>query len=145
MSAKAVSILATFVLVAAAVALLLRHGLIASGPLSGGLQIAGLLLVLWARLSFGLRSFHAAANPTRGPLITTGPYHYIRNPIYAAVLLICWTGVAAHWSATNALLGVLITTTLVIKIRCEETLLQTAYPEYAEYARRTARLVPYIF
>jgi hypothetical protein len=31
-------------------------------------------LMIWARLTFGLRSFHPAANPTRGGLVTTGPY-----------------------------------------------------------------------
>lgn len=143
-SAKWISIWATMALVAAAVALGVRRGLIGTGPLSASVQIAGLLLVLWARLTFGLRSFHPAANPTRGPLITTGPYRYIRNPIYAAGLMVCWPGVAVHWSAANVLLGLLITTTLVIKIGCEEKLLKEAYREYGEYARKTARLIPYI-
>jgi len=141
---KWISIIATLVLVAAVVALGLHRGLIATGPVSALLQIAGLLLVVWARLTFGIRSFHAAANPTRGPLVTTGPYRYVRNPIYAAAMLICWTGAAVHWSAVNALLGLLILATLMVRIRCEEKLLKQVYPEYGEYARNTARLIPHI-
>ncbi|HLJ29771.1 MAG TPA: isoprenylcysteine carboxylmethyltransferase family protein [Candidatus Angelobacter sp.] len=128
----------------AAATLLLRRGLIATGPVSATLQIAGVQLVLWARLTFGWRSFHFAANPTQGPLITQGPYRCIRNPIYAAVLLICWTGTAAHWSALNGLLALVIGVTVVIKIACEEKLLRSAYPEYEEYARRTSRLIPFV-
>lgn len=144
MGAKAVSIIATIVLIAGAAALLIRRGVLPIGPVSASLQIAGLLLVLWARLTFGLRSFHCAANPTQGALITSGPYRYIRNPIYAAVWLIAWVGVAMHWSLVNASLALAIAATLVIKIACEEKLLRVAYPEYDEYAKRTARLIPFV-
>jgi protein-S-isoprenylcysteine O-methyltransferase Ste14 len=40
-----------------------------------------------ARVTFGRRSFHAAANPTAGGLVTTGPYRLIRHPIYTAACL----------------------------------------------------------
>jgi hypothetical protein len=65
-TSKTVSIIATAVLLAAFIALLLRHGIIAAGPVSGTLEIAPLLLVLWARLTFGWRSYHFAGNSTRG-------------------------------------------------------------------------------
>jgi len=42
--------------------------------------------MLWARLTFGGRSFHAGANPTAGGVVTTGPYRFVRHPIYAAIL-----------------------------------------------------------
>ncbi len=142
---KLTSILATAVLIAAAVILLLRHSIIGTGPVSLAFQVAGLLLVAWARVTFGARSFHFAANPTPGALITTGPYRYIRNPIYAAVWLVTWTGVAVHWSWINAGLALLIAGALAIKIFCEEKLLRAAYPEYEDYAKRTKRLVPFVF
>jgi protein-S-isoprenylcysteine O-methyltransferase Ste14 len=136
--------MATVVLLAAAVALLLRRGVIANEPITATLQIAGLLLVLWARLTFGWRSYHFAANPTRGPLIKAGPYRYIRNPIYAAVLVVCWSGVSVHLSVANVALAILITASLVVKIGCEEKLLRAAYPDYDDYVRKTARLIPFI-
>jgi protein-S-isoprenylcysteine O-methyltransferase Ste14 len=103
-----------------------------------------LALVLWARATFGMRSFHFAANPTQGELVTRGPYRYVRNPIYAGAWLIIWTGVAVHWSPVNAALGGVIAITLLIRIACEERLLRAAYPEYANYARKTARLIPFV-
>lgn len=78
MSARAASILATIVLMASAIALVVRGGLFGNGPISIGLQLAGLALILWARVTFGLRSFHYAANPTEGGLVTHGPFHYMR-------------------------------------------------------------------
>ncbi|MBZ5531568.1 MAG: hypothetical protein LAO20_09060 [Acidobacteriia bacterium] len=144
MNLRSVSVLATLVLIAAVVALGVAGGLLGTGPVSISLQIGGLLLMLWARLTFGLRSFHFAANPTAGALITRGPYRYVRNPIYAAAWLILWTGVAVHWSLVNALLGLLIAAMLLVRIACEEHFLRAAYLEYEDYARKTARVVPFL-
>jgi protein-S-isoprenylcysteine O-methyltransferase Ste14 len=56
-------------------------------------QSAALLLFLWARVTFGRRSFHLMANPTEGGLVTTGPYRYIRHPIYTAMCLFILTAI----------------------------------------------------
>jgi len=144
MALRSVSILATAVLVAVAAALVFRGAILGTGPVSISLQAAGIALMLWARLTFGFRSFHYAANPTQGRLITRGPYRYIRNPIYAAAWLVIWTGVAVHWSPINAMLGAVVAAMLIVRIACEEQLLRATYPEYADYARKTARLVPFV-
>jgi protein-S-isoprenylcysteine O-methyltransferase Ste14 len=61
--------------------------------------------VIWARVAFGRRSFHLAANPTEGGLVTTGPYRLIRHPIYTGVCLVAGAEVLAHLSWKAALLG----------------------------------------
>jgi protein-S-isoprenylcysteine O-methyltransferase Ste14 len=139
-----ISIIATAVLMAAAVALVYRGALLGTGPISLSLQVAGIALMVWSRLTFGLRSFHYAANPTQGGLVTSGPYRYLRNPIYAAAWLILWTGVAVHWSPMNGALAAVVAVTLLIRIACEEALLRGTYPEYADYATKTARLIPFV-
>jgi|SRR6185437_12723229 len=144
MALRSVSILATAVLVAVAAALVFRGAILGTGPVSISLQAAGIALMLWARLTFGFRSFHYAANPTQGRLITRGPYRYIRNPIYAAAWLVIWTGVAVHWSPINAMLGAVVAAMLIVRIACEEQLLRATYPEYADYERKTARLIPFV-
>ena len=75
------SLAATSVLVVAVVTLLARHALFANSPVGIGVQIGAGALMLWARLTFGGRSFHAAANPTAGGVVTTGPYRFVRHPI----------------------------------------------------------------
>jgi protein-S-isoprenylcysteine O-methyltransferase Ste14 len=131
-------------LVAVAAVLVFRGAILGTGPVSISLQAAGIALMLWARLTFGLRSFHYAANTTQGGLVTRGPYRYIRNPIYAAAWLVIWTGVAVHWSPINAMLGAVVAAMLIVRIACEEQLLRATYPEYADYARKTARLIPFV-
>ena len=127
-----------------AAALVFRGAILGTGPVSISLQAAGIALMLWARLTFGLRSFHYAANTTQGGLVTRGPYRYIRNPIYAAAWLVIWTGVAVHWSPINAMLGAVVAAMLIVRIACEEQLLRATYPEYADYERKTARLIPFV-
>src|SRR5581483_3232356 len=62
------------------------------------IQVLALALAVWARLTFRSRSYHVAANPTEGGLVTSGPYHFIRHPLYSAIGVFTVAGVAAHWS-----------------------------------------------
>jgi protein-S-isoprenylcysteine O-methyltransferase Ste14 len=145
MPPRARSVTATVVLVLAVLALYRRHALVAPSTPGLVVQTAAALLMLWARWTFGVRSFHFAANPTPGELVTAGPYRYTRNPIYLAVLVFVWTGVVtngAPWVAL-ALAGAVTLLTLV-RIAAEERLLRAAYPAYAAYAATTKRLVPFL-
>ena len=137
--------LATALLVVVTVTILFRHALFADSPLGMAVQALALLLMIWARITFGRRSFHATASPTEGGLVTTGPYRYWRHPIYAAVLLFMWVGVISHFSPLNALLGLIASAATAVRIITEERLVRERYPEYRDYAARTKRLVPFVF
>lgn len=132
------------VLLLAIIGLVVTNSLVGHGPLSIGLQIAAILLMIWARVTFGMRSFHYVANPTAGGLVTSGPYRFVRHPIYAAILLFVWTGVSANWSLGAAALGLVVTALLFLRMIFEEGLVGERYPEYADYARRTRRVIPYV-
>jgi protein-S-isoprenylcysteine O-methyltransferase Ste14 len=137
---------AGFLILAVAVLLLLARGaLLARGPLAIGAQILAVLLMLWARLTFGTRSFHAAADPTEGGLVTTGPYRLLRHPIYAAVLLFLVAGVASHRSLPGAACLLVAVLGTALRIGAEERLMTLRYPEYKTYAKRTRRLIPFVF
>jgi protein-S-isoprenylcysteine O-methyltransferase Ste14 len=127
------------------VSLVFRESLLASGVIAIAVQVAAAILMGWARLSFGRRSFHAAADATEGGLVTWGPYRYLRHPIYAALLYFLWAGVLTHPDMVNGLLGVLVTAGLVVRMMAEESLVAERYPEYAVYAARTKRIVPFVF
>ncbi|HXN45120.1 MAG TPA: isoprenylcysteine carboxylmethyltransferase family protein [Bryobacteraceae bacterium] len=122
-----------------------RKAIIGTGPVTIGIQIAAVGLMFWARVTFGRRSFHATANPTEGGLVTNGPYRYLRHPIYAAALYLTWAGIAVHLSVPNALIALIATAGLAVRMRAEETLILDKYPEYADYARRTRRVMPFVF
>jgi protein-S-isoprenylcysteine O-methyltransferase Ste14 len=116
-----------------------------NGPVTIAIQVAAAALMVWARVTFGRRSFHAVANPTEGGLVTNGPYRYLRHPIYAAVLYFLWAGIAAHLSLAHVIVALVATAGLAVRILAEEILIVGKYPEYAGYAARTRRVVPFAF
>jgi protein-S-isoprenylcysteine O-methyltransferase Ste14 len=125
--------------------LLATRNLFSSSPIVISLQVVALLLFLWARVTFGRRSYHVVADPTEGGLVTSGPYRYIRHPIYASFCLLTWAGVVSHWSWSSGLCGGLILGSAVMRIYCEEALVGVRYPEYAQYKAMTWRMIPYVY
>lgn len=132
--------------VVAMVMLLNMNKLFAIEPIGITVQVLAAGLMLWARITFGKRSFHAAANPTAGGLVTTGPYKYWRHPIYAAIIYFAWAGVISNSIvAITAILATVITLGLFVRMIAEEKLVAEQYPEYAAYAAKTKRIIPFLF
>jgi protein-S-isoprenylcysteine O-methyltransferase Ste14 len=144
MNLRRASIGATAVLTVAVISLLLRRSLFAHGPALVAVQAGAAALMLWARLTFGGRSFHAGADPTAGGLVTTGPYRFVRHPIYAALLLFVWAGVVSHGTTLSLLTAIVATAALAARMVAEEMLVLGVYPEYAGYAGRTKRIIPFV-
>ncbi len=140
------SVLAFAVLVAILVYLVYTNSVFGVGPISIGVQVAAALLMLWARFTFGLRSFNPGANTTKGALVTHGPYGVVRNPIYAAILVFLAGSTAAHPSWISLGLFLVAVGAVLVRIFSEEVELRTRYAdEYAEYTRRVKRLVPLVY
>jgi protein-S-isoprenylcysteine O-methyltransferase Ste14 len=145
MSRKHISVLAFLGAVVCAVWLVFQKAIWGTGPVTIAIQVAVGLLIVWARLTFGHRSFHAAANPTAGGLVTRGPYRYLRHPIYSAVLYFLWAGIAVHPELRYILVALVFSFLLGVRMFAEEQYLRAEYPEYAKYARHTARVLPFLF
>jgi len=142
---KLISILGLVVMIGALVGLYKIGVLFTAQPIAIALQLIAVALMIWARVTFGRRSFHAAANPTAGGLVTTGPYRFIRHPIYTAACLFGWGPVVVHWSLVSAAWGILLLLGALMRMMCEEQLVKQKYPEYLDYAKVTKRMVPYLF
>ena len=139
-----ISVAGYLLMVAALLALAMTHCLFSRSPVVIGVQVGAAALMLWARVTFGARSFHLGANPTEGGLVTSGPYHYVRHPIYAAVFAFVLAGVLAHLSGWSVLwLGVALLG-VAARMWTEETLLAARYPDYRDYAARTKRMIPWL-
>lgn len=144
MSAERVSLLA-FAVVGLAIAYLVLIGhLVATHPVLLGVQIAAVALMAWARLTFGMRSFHASAGPSEGGLVEHGPYRYWRHPIYASILYFVWAGQVGEPSLRALTAAILVTVGLVARMRLEERLLLAEYDTYRQYMTRTKRLIPFV-
>jgi protein-S-isoprenylcysteine O-methyltransferase Ste14 len=115
-------------------------------PVLGTLLVAaGLGVAIWARWHLG-RNWSAAVTVKHGhTLIRNGPYRFVRHPIYSGmVLALCGTALAT--GETRAFIGAaLILAGFVLKLLAEEARMRDTFPEYADYSRHTARLIPGVF
>jgi len=145
MNARTTSIVAVLILAGSVVLLFRRGELLGAGPVSIGFQVIAVLLMLWARVTFGRRSFHAAASPTGGGLVTAGPYRYVRHPIYTAAQFFVWPPAIFRATAPAIAFAILVSIGAIIRMLCEEYLLVRQYPGYLEYAKSTKRMIPYVF
>lgn len=110
------------------------------------LVLASLLLSLWTLRHNPPGNFNIHPRPhPRGHLVTSGPYRWIRHPMYSAVLLLALAAALYYGSiwkwAGWAALGLV----LWLKARAEERLLLARYPEYGDYRQRTRALIPYLW
>ncbi len=113
---------------------------------AGGLVLAALgLLLLWRGHHALGKNFHPTleAAPNQ-ELVTTGPYRYVRHPLYVAFLLMLTsTGLlSSNWFI--GVVGVLLIASItVVRIPAEEAQLEGRFGErYREYRRRTPALLP---
>jgi protein-S-isoprenylcysteine O-methyltransferase Ste14 len=143
--AKVLSILGYLLMIAGLLGLIALRSLFSPSPLVIAVQLAAVALMVWARWTFGRRSFHFAADPTTGGLVTSGPYHWVRHPIYTAVCTFAAAGALAHLSASAIACFLVILAGSVARMLTEERLLRQRYPEYSRYAARTKRMVPGLF
>jgi protein-S-isoprenylcysteine O-methyltransferase Ste14 len=142
---KVISIAGFMLMLVSVVGLMINLTIFSTTPGLIGVQIAAAALMLWARLTFGRRSFRTAANPTEGGLVTTGPYRFIRHPIYTAVCMFWWAGILSNRSVVSVVFGVGLAIGVFMRMFVEERLLVQRYPDYEQYAQATKRMIPYLF
>ena len=109
------------------------------------LWLIGSLVILACFWSFTFTG-RGTSVPTDPPkaLVITGPYHYVRNPIYVGVLLIflghfLWFG---YWTLLIYVVSAFIGVHFFIVLYEEPTLKRKFGVEYEEYLKRVPRWIP---
>lgn len=108
-----------------------------------GMTAAGLLFTVWARVHLGRNWSGVVTLKQDHELITSGPYHLVRHPVYTGLLFAFLGSALARddWRAVLAL--VIAVAALWRKLRMEESwLIEQFGDRYIEYRRRVAALVP---
>jgi len=113
-----------------------------SNRATDAIAVAGVLILVWARLSLGR---NIGFVPAQRELVHKGAYAYMRHPVYTGGLLTTVAFLLRAYSPQNALLmGFRILWFIPIKSLVEEDFLR-ADPRYAEYMKQVrARWIPYI-
>ena len=109
------------------------------------LNVCGLLFAVWAREHLG-RNWSSAVTIKQGhELITTGPYAVVRHPIYTGILA-GFLGLAIALSEVRGFVVFLLYFVVFwAKLSLEEQWMRSQFgEEYANYARHTAALIPYL-
>lgn len=104
---------------------------------------AGVALAIWARFYLGQNWSSAVSVKVGHELIRSGPYRWVRHPIYTGLLL-GMVGTAVVRGQVRGLLGIaLLLAGFWVKLGLEEQFMrQTFGEEYEEYSRKTGALVP---
>jgi protein-S-isoprenylcysteine O-methyltransferase Ste14 len=110
------------------------------------LTISGQLFSLWARTHLGKYWSGIITLKVGHRLIRTGPYRYLRHPLYTGFLsAILGSAIAA--GTGDAIIGFAIAfASYLIKMQREESLLTREFgEEYRQFKRESAALVPHIY
>jgi protein-S-isoprenylcysteine O-methyltransferase Ste14 len=107
--------------------------------------IAGLVVTLWARAALGRNWSGTVTFKQDHELIVSGPYRFVRHPIYSGLLLMALgSGILSGWRSGFLAVAVLFVG-FWLKLRVEERLMEQHFPEaYPDYRRRTRALIPFL-
>ena len=109
-----------------------------------GMALLGFALLQWAQNTLGKNWSDTPRMIKEQSLITSGPYQYIRHPIYTAFLLILGSTflISANWLVGLAWIGMTVLE-VASRISFEENLMMEYFgDQYREYMKRTGRLLP---
>jgi protein-S-isoprenylcysteine O-methyltransferase Ste14 len=108
-----------------------------------GLAALGIGGLFWAFRHLGHNLVSTAATGSAPTLITTGPYHWARHPMYSAwaMMLLGYGLLAANWAVPLAAAAAFAA--VVRRTSGEESHLIDLFGEaYKDYAARTGRFLP---
>jgi protein-S-isoprenylcysteine O-methyltransferase Ste14 len=111
-----------------------------------GIALLGFAFLQWAQNTLGKNWSDTPRMIKEQALITSGPYQFIRHPIYTAFLLILGSTlfISSNWLIGLAWIGMTLLE-LASRIRFEEGLMLEYFgDQYRAYMKRTGRLLPKI-
>lgn len=109
------------------------------------LFVSGLALAIWARTSLGKNWGMPMTQKQDPELVTSGPYKYIRHPIYSGILIAVIGSILAS-SIFWIFVFIIQAPFFIYSCFYEDRLMLKTFPKvYPEYKARTKMLIPFIF
>ena len=108
--------------------------------------LLGFILMNWAEARLGRRFSIQVAIQSGHWLETGGPFRFLRHPRYLGIIIYNIGIALVFRSGPGFILVAALTLVLLWRIRDEETLLRQEFgSEWEDYARKTRRLIPFLF
>ncbi len=109
-----------------------------------GIALTGFALLQWAQVTLGRSWSDTPRMMKEQALITSGPYQFVRHPIYTAFILILGSTlfISSNWLIGLTWAGMTVLD-IASRIGFEESLMLEYFGEqYQEYMKKTGRLLP---
>jgi protein-S-isoprenylcysteine O-methyltransferase Ste14 len=115
------------------------------GVLTAFLLAGSALLASWALSANRPGNFNIRPTPRAGgSLVTSGPYRWIRHPMYTSVLMVAAAAAVKSGEASDAGLWLALAGVLLAKAGIEERALVLRFPDYQGYRARTMKFLPWL-
>lgn len=109
------------------------------------LAAAGACVAVWARVTIGTNWSGVVTLKEGHELIESGPYRFVRHPIYAGILLMALGTQLLYAEGFGFILLIYVAAAFTYKIRVEEQLMSQQFPsQYMEYRRHVKAIIPYL-
>lgn len=116
------------------------------GILADIVALAGLAVMIWARITIGRNWSGEVVLKEDHQLAVTGPYAYVRHPIYTGLLMLMLATAIEYGVLSGFVIFAAFAAVFVYKSRIEERFMTEHFPEkYPAYMKRTKALIPFIF
>jgi protein-S-isoprenylcysteine O-methyltransferase Ste14 len=111
------------------------------------LVVAGEAMRVWSKVTLGRYFTYTVMTSADQPVITSGPYRYLRHPSYTGIMLFA-LGAGFVWGNWLGLAAVTVFVFLGVRYRIhveERALLEELGDRYRTYAELHKRLIPFVW
>lgn len=105
----------------------------------------GIAIAIWAAILLGPNLTPLPKPKVNGQLIQTGLYRFVRHPIYFGVILVCFGWAGTQQTLYSFSLSIVLLIFFDLKSRQEERWLEEKFSAYADYKKKTKKLIPYLY
>lgn len=118
---------------------------VALGIVTDCIVLAGFAVTVWARITLGRNWSAEVTFKQDHELIESGPYAFVRHPIYTGLLAMALGTAINYGRAIGFAVFVGLCGAIWLKARQEEQIMSRHFPDaYAEYKTRVHAIIPFV-
>jgi protein-S-isoprenylcysteine O-methyltransferase Ste14 len=115
------------------------------GAVGLALTLGGMAFLIWGRQTLGANWSQTVSAKEDHELVTTGPYRYVRHPMYTGGIIAC-LGSAIAAGGVFVFLLLILTPLFLWRVSAEDALMTRQFPrEFPDYKKRTYALIPFVW